>query len=87
MIDEEIIIKNLHRWRNALIHLAEVEDELLEQGFAPFTATLTKGNRITIPLDVMKKLKLEVNDRLLIPVYKLSQTETPAEEAEEEDKN
>ena len=78
MIDEEIFIKNLHRWRKALTHLAQVEAELLKQGIVPFTAEITTGNRITIPLDVMKKLKLEVNNRVLIPVYKLSQTETPS---------
>lgn len=83
MIDEEIIIKNLHRWRKAIIHLAQTEGELLQQGFMPFTAEITTGNRITIPLDVMKKLKLEVNDRLLIPAFKLSQSDTPSKKETE----
>lgn len=77
MMDVEPLIKNLRRWRKAVIHLAETEDELLEQGIVPFTAEITKGNRITIPFDVMEKLSLEVNDWILIPVSKLSQTEIP----------
>lgn len=74
---EEPLIKSLHRWRKAVVHLAEMEDELLEQGMLPFTAEIMKGNRITIPQEVMERLNLEVNDWILVPVSKLSQTEIP----------
>ncbi len=77
MVDEEVFIKGLRRWHRAIVHLAQTEAELLKQGIVPFTAEITTGNRITIPLDVMKKLQLEINNRVLIPVYKLSQTENP----------
>lgn len=78
MMDEESLIKSLRRWRNAVVHLAETEDELLEQGVVPFTAEIRKGNRITVPQYVMKKLKLKVGDWILVPVSKVSQAEIPS---------
>lgn len=77
MIEEEIFLEGLNRWRNALTHLAEVEAELLEQGIVPFTAEITTGNRITVPPYVMTKLKMKVGDWILLPAFKLLRTETP----------
>lgn len=75
--DEESLIKSLRRWRKAVVHLAEMEDELFDQGIVPFTVKIMKGNRITVPQEVMEKLNLEVNNWILVPVSKLLQTEIP----------
>ena len=74
-IDEAKLVNSLQRWRKAVEDLGEIEEELYKEGWLVFTGKIMSGNRISVPLEVMKRLDLKLGDRVLVPLSRLSKRE------------